>query len=70
MESVGWDHPHVGRVEEVVCTIHGRAVTEALRTLGIGCIGTECRDPEAACYRCEEHVSPRTWIRRKFGGGR
>lgn len=46
-----WQHPRYGRLSEIVCPRHEREVLAALRTLGIGCMGTPNRQA-GACLRC------------------
>ena len=73
-----WEHPHIGRISEVVCPAHDAEVRNALAVLGIGCLGTdgsvdldgyEGPGEIPVCLRCQAHPAmlPRELLRQWFG---
>lgn len=51
LHSIGWNHPRLGRIEELACPQHENAVLDALKTLGIGCTGRPAV-ASGECLRC------------------
>lgn len=49
--SMRWDHPRLGRIHELLCDTHEKAVLGALKTLGVGCTG-ERYSGNDGCARC------------------
>lgn len=64
--EMSWDHPHLGRIVEIVCPDHEREVLRALEALGIGCTGRPYSNGDEPCGRCiNRRVRPRAWLRAK-----
>lgn len=62
-----WDHPHIGRIEEVLCRSHDSEVLAALRVLGIGSMATD-DSSGTPCARCRAgHTPPRQFLRERYG---
>jgi hypothetical protein len=55
LAEVHWTHPR-REVVEVLCERHASQVTDALKTLGIGCIGERAMEG-ATCMRCAIEAS-------------
>lgn len=61
LHEVQWQHPVHGEIHEVVCQSHEAAVLRALRTLGIGCVGSYAVF-DATCRRCGDPRDARRWL--------
>lgn len=58
---IEWDHPHKGKIVEEVCDKHDAQVMQALKVLGIGCLGTIGK--LGICWRCiYDGYEFRTWM--------